>query len=437
MKRLLAMALVLSLTTCGADKQVAPAAEVRTGDIHQCQSFEALNPALLKAIQSGKTEVLRRVVEEQLLKAKDGELAPLLDVLRAVFEGLTRLAKAPPELGAPEGEYCRASSMPPPVAQANELCELRRTLQALVHDGKGIDAINLLEPRLLTLLGYITGEGDKCSGGPRSPQAPAKYVTHYEVAALFSRMCAQRGNCQLSTGLDLTIAFTEFAATPEGKQMVAHMNALASRSSISSFLQPARLSEDQFVAMAEALIPVVQAADASGVDQAFNAAPIPSDVRADLQPLVADMKLLLGNPALTTPMRLSLECLKQTDPARDLTRMVYRILVSEQCEEFGLTKLTETAKQLESVDERGAFFRVLGNVSRAIRRDVTAVDSAASVCRSLFSTEPIAAQGNRSNAELLLPLSYGLVQEGVVNQVICGADTLLFGCAGGAQPACR
>jgi hypothetical protein len=112
--------------------------------------------------------------------------------------------------------------------------------------------------------------------------------------------------------------------------------------------------------------------------------------------------------------------------------MVYRLAIEEQCPEFGLTRLTSAVKGLQDVDQRGSIIYLLNVIARAVRTDELAIDSAANVCRTVFSNS-----GNPSNARLALPVAADLVKSGVINEGICAADTLLFGCAGGQQPACR
>ena len=67
--------------------------------------------------------------------------------------------------------------------------------------------------------------------------------------------------------------------------------------------------------------------------------------------------------------------------------------------------------------------------------DEQAVDSAASVCRTLFSTKVEAGQA-KSNAELALPVVGDLFAAGIGNELLCAIDTLVWGCSGGTQPAC-
>ena len=42
----------------------------------------------------------------------------------------------------------------------------------------------------------------------------------------------------------------------------------------------------------------------------------------------------------------------------------------------------------------------------------------------------------QSNAEQALPSVANLFEQGVVGEAICAIDTLVYGCAGGSQPAC-
>ena len=76
---------------------------------------------------------------------------------------------------------------------------------------------------------------------------------------------------------------------------------------------------------------------------------------------------------------------------------------------------------------------LIGTLAAAVRDDEQAIDSAASVCRTMLSTAPVPGQ-TRGNAELILP---GIGGHGIFGEVICAADTLLFGCTGGKQPACE
>jgi len=422
------MSCALVALSCGAENDVAPPAE-RRADVMQCQGLDALMPAFVQAISQGRTEGLKHLVETQLLTPlREGDAPPVNDVLRSVFRLLDSFAKLPPEAGAPSGQLCAPTSSPPPLASSNGLCEMRRAMDVLVHQGKGIDAINLVQPQLNTALSYITGEGQTCKGAPRTP--------HYEISAIVAGMCTQDANCQLSNGLDLVIAFAAYSETADGKALVQHLNELATKPSITGLLAPQNLTEDDMVAIVRGVLPAIQGADAAGLENAFNTLPLPAEVKSDLAPVVDDLKKILLRPELITPVRRGLTCFTGKDKNLDLVRMIYRLAIQEGCPEFGLTRLTEALKGVQEVDTRGSLIHLAGTLAAAVRADETAIDSSSIVCKTLFSTARAPGEA-RSNAELALPVAADLVRSGVINEGICAIDTLVFGCAGGPQPACR
>lgn len=419
---------VVIFASCGAEDLVAPEAE-RRQDIAQCRGFDQLMPNFVRALETGRTENLKTLVETQLQQSdREGVPPPINEVLRAVFRTLSRFASKPPEPGAPDGEFCAPTASPPPLSQANELCEMRRSLDTLVHQGKGLDAISLLEPRLQVILNYITGTGADCKGRPRT--------AHYEVSNVVSTFCAQDFNCQLTSGLDSVIAFTDYVNTPEGKLLVEHLNVLLERPSLAGTLNTSALREDDMVTIVRVLIPAIANADGPQLRNAFTQLPLSDELKTDLQPIVDDLVVLVGHQELMSPVRQALNCYTNKDRNYDLIRMLYRISIEEECAPFSLVELTAAVKQLQEVDKRGSLIFIAGTLARAVREDELAIDSAANVCRTILTTQRSAGQ-TRSNAELALPVAGELVQNGVVNEGICAIDTLLFGCAGDTQPACR
>jgi len=353
---------------------------------------------------------------------------PINEVLRVIFRTLERFALKPREANAPAGEFCAPTASPPPLNQANELCEMRRALDVLVHQGKGIDAINQIEPQLVVTLNYLTGSGLDCKGRPRVP--------HYEVAGVISSFCTQNANCQLSDGLDLAVGFTDYVNTPEGLQLINDLYALAEKPSITGLLNPSSLTENDMVAIVRALIPAIENANPTDLRNAFSSLPLPQQVKDDLQPVVSDLEKLLAHQEIVTPMKRSLNCFTNQDRNFDTIRMTYRLAIDEACPEFGLSRLLGAIKGLQDVDKRGSIIYIINVLAKAVRTDELAIDSAANVCRTILSTSKAPGEV-KSNAELALPAAADLVKAGVVNEGICAADTLIFGCAGGNQPACR
>ncbi len=407
--------------SCSNENAQAPAAE-KQENIQQCRTFNEIMPNFEKAISTGRTDNLKTVIEGQLLKSPREDVPPPInDVLRALFATLNRLATKPPEAGAASGQYCAPSSAPPPLTQANEICEVRRSLDILVHQGKGIEAINVISPLVLAVIDYIVGRGS--DGKP-----------HYEVAAVFSGLCTQDANCQLSNGLDLLIGFSAYLQLQDGKQLVTDLFTLAEKPSFQALLDPtSSLTEDGFVALFKALRPAIQAADPAAIDNAINNLPFSQQTKDDLRPVIEDVKKVVATPSLIVPTRRALTCIAAKDTNDDLTRMIYRLAIRDKLALLGVTKLVETLKNLQDVDQRGALVYLVGTLASAVRNDEQAIDSAASVCRTLLSTSPGPGQ-TRGNAELVLPTIQGT---GIFAELICAVDTLLFGCTGGRQPACE
>ncbi len=406
---------------CSAENTIAPAA-VKRENIQQCRTFSQILPNFEKAISTGQTDGLKTVIEGQLLVSpRPGVPPPINDVLRAIFLTLNSLALKPAEVGAAAGQFCAPNVSPPSLSEANALCEVRRALDVLVHQGKGIDAINVLSPMLQSVIDYIVGRGTDGK-------------THYEISSIFSGLCAQDMNCQLSNGLDLAIGFSAYLQLQDGKTLVNDLFVLAEKPSFRALLDPtAGLSEDGFVAILKALRPAIQAADPQAVDTAINSLPLSQQTKDDLAPVVADLKKVLITPALIVPTRRALTCIAAKDLSDQLPRMLYRLAIRDKLATLGITKLVATLKGLNDIDSRGSMISLVGTLASAVRDDDQAIDSAASVCRTMLSTAPVPGQ-TRGNAELILPSIGG---HGIFGEVICAADTLLFGCTGGKQPACE
>jgi hypothetical protein len=162
----------------------------------------------------------------------------------------------------------------------------------------------------------------------------------------------------------------------------------------------------------------------------------PLNAYADtLQPIVDDVKLVMMRPALFNPLKETLVCLTWADTNYDIVRMLYRLGIRDMLPQFGITDLAMLINNLGDLDPRGALVHLLGTIASAIRADESAIDSAASVCNQLFSTEIPEGQ-SQSNAQLALPVVGDLFKAGVASELVCALDTLIYGCAGGSQPAC-
>jgi hypothetical protein len=326
---------VAGLVACGAENKVAPAAEEQ--NLAHCKSVDELMPAFQTALRTGGTENLRELIEDKLtVSPREGIPPPINDVLRAIFQKLTRYAQKPPEAGAAEGQLCATLANQPPLDQANELCEMRRSLQTLVHDGNAIDAVELIQPVVTDVLDYVTGTGNDCKGRPR--------VAHYEVATLLAGLCAQDGNCQTSDTLDLVIAFTAYSNTAEGRKLLSDLNVFVHKPSVEALLDGATttITEDGYVGIFRVLLPVVISADGPKLRDTVAQLPLSDSVKADLQPVVDDLVALLAHTEITGPMNKVLNCYIVKDTNFDAIRMGYRLAIEEGCEPLGLRSLFST-----------------------------------------------------------------------------------------------
>lgn len=420
---LLGVALIVLGVACSADDEVAPPA--KQANLSQCKGFEQLMPNFLSAIRSGKTENLRIVIENHLVAGDPNRPdvpPPINDVLRALFTTLNAFASQPAEAGAVDGELC--AQTPPPLDHANQLCEMRRALDLLVHQGKGLAAIEILTPLLNAIINYIVGTGPD-------------HTPHYEVAAVLAGGCAQDGKCQLSNGLDLLIALSTFLGTQEGKNLQGQLNTLtaADGGSLLSLLNPQSLTENDFVSLYNLLLSALQSADPAELDSLISN-PLLSSYKSQLQPVVDAVKPLLDpnhSPDIIDPLRKVLFCIQAKDANSDVARMLYRLFLRDNL--LSLSDVTATLQGLQDIDPRGSLIHLLGTIAYAVRSDEQAIDSTANVCRTLLSTNPDDNDG-KSNSALALPVVADLIHDGVIGEAICAIDTLVFGCAGGAQPAC-
>lgn len=454
---------MIAVTACGAENMQAPRPQKvanAKGEIQSCQSFEQLMPAFVKIVSSGKMQNLATMVQGSLLaEGPQGTPPPMTDVLRAIFSTLGDFARLPPERGAPEGELCIPTpetggltldaGIPPP-NRSHPMCEMRRALDVLVHQGAGIEALKYIDPQIAGAVNYIIGR-DRRGGGAVQP--------HYEVAGVISNMCQQNVACQMSDTLDLLIGFTAWLETPQGRASLDKIDALIKNPGLEPFLNgeynrdagTALGGEAGVIALAQVVIDSILGMQRpEDLDALLNnplLANLPADLRADITAVTADTKLMLDparSPNILRPLKRVLNCYKVQDSVPgtsppqlrgEVILMIYRLALVEKLPEFGFTRLLESAKGLRDTDERGTLVHLGYTLAKTIREDELAIDSAAAVCHAMFSNQPKSGQ-TRSNAELALPVVADLFAAGIGAEAMCAVDTLVYGCSGGAQPAC-
>jgi hypothetical protein len=447
-----------AISACGADHLQAPAPPPKKALAPlECRSIEQLMPRFLEAIATGRTEGFRRVVLQHLLEGeRPGTPPPMADVLRTLFTTLSGFAKQPPELGALPGELCApwgvcrsggrntkrclatveceagavCEGAPPLPDKAHPLCEMRRALEVLVHEGKGIDALRRMDPLLGGIVNYVIG---------RPPEGP---TPHFEVAGVISDLCAQKAVCKPEDTLDLVVAFTAFTETPEGRAAVERFTELASHPGLQPLLNDDGNQyggEKGIVALVKVVITTTLGMDDPADLDALPIDQMPGDLQPLMRQLLGDTKLLLDPkrvPNMQRPLKKALNCLNVQDPSSHLVRMVYRLGLESRIKEFGLTSMTQTLKELMAIDKRGTIIHLVGTLAKAVRQDEQALGSLARVCSTLFSVKTSSSQP-QSNAELALPVLSDLFAQKIGSEALCAVDALVYGCSGGALPACR
>jgi hypothetical protein len=417
-----------------ADNAEAPPASAPTSPV--CRSFTALMPRFETAISSGQTEGLRQVVQNYLLVPdRSGEPAPAVDVLRALLGTLAGFAAYPPEPGAAPGQDCAYppdgggpfDPPVPPVSQASPLCETRRAMDSLVHNGKALGALQQLDPLLSGFLDYVTG------------QLPSSATPHYELAGVISGMCQQSAICQTDDALDLVVGLTTFLQTPQGAQLLADGNALVNNPALQPYLTNSGQQfggEDGVVALAQILIQTIGGMDDPSALDSLPLSALPAALQPDLQALVADLKLLLDpSQGVLGPTKKVINCYSTFDTDSDLVRMVYRLAFDAQLPAFQFQNILGAVQALQATDQRGTLLFLVRVLSQGLRDDTTAGNSLGDVCSTLFSNQ-IPPGATQSNAALALPSIDALVTPAIGEQLVCAVDTLIYGCAGGSQPAC-
>lgn len=394
----------------------------------RCGGLEQLMPNFLEAISTGKTANLAKVVKERLLvSSRPGEPPPLTLLLGAIAKTLEDFAKAPAEPGASPGQLCARPA--PALAISHPFCELRRAMELLVHEGKAHEALALIDPLVHGVADYIIG------------RQPSSVGAHYEVATVFSNLCAQSGVCQLSDGLELLEGLAAYLQAPEGAQLFARLSTVVGHPALEPYLVDDGAEyggENGVIALVKVVSATLQGMQSPAELEALPITSLPDELQVPAQELIDELERLLDparEPNVLGPLKRSLNCLTVADANHELLRMLYRLGLEAKLAAFGMNRLAKTGEALFEVDARKSLAFLAQRMARALREDPRGPEAAAQVCRSLFSTQR-APGDEKSSAELALPVLADLSEAGLASELVCASDTLVFGCAGGPSPAC-
>jgi hypothetical protein len=429
--------------------------------------MELMAPALLKALRGGNAERLRVVVERHglLEDQPDGSPSPLTSLVYLSLRTLTAMGSDAPEEGAPPGELCNGDNPPAPSA-SNRTCEARRIIDTFVHRGHGLAALRLIDPLLAGVLNYVVG------------QAPSATEPHYELAAMLSASCS-KAFCRTEDALTLLINLFAWLEPTEaqprrGQESVARLNAVFSHPSIDKAFGLVRssMTAEDMVVFGNLLLDNLMALPTDpekfdlayhrGIEIAVNDLLTKLKVTRD-DPEYGDLRLALDevlgphekvdesqphgalrpllydllDPSRPRPvlgvLQRVLDCSRRNDPTSSLMRMVFDLGIKDGV--VGLGEIFAALEEVGRVDERASLVTFARLTLEMLLDDEEGTSAFRQICADLLDTQPPEG-GGVSNAELLLPVAADLFEEGAVGEGLCVVDTLLFGCAGGVQPAC-
>lgn len=509
----------LGFSPCGAEMKDSPTLGQPPPNPESCKTFSALSPALEDALRADGVSGLRGLVTQLSQPPEGGGAPPLNQVLQALFVALHAFAADPPEAGNTDG-LCNEVS-PPPLAETNRLCDLRRALKIYVHQGQASKSLHAFDPIVAGVLDYITGK------------LPAADVPHYEIARDLELMCTQTGQCDPHHTFALVKGVTGYLTPRRAQQTLAHVQGLLDDPRLlgSGGLLSAlsggtpdggtgneagfELITDELICAVSAIDPNASP-DAGGpfgpIDQLLTGTlyplidrnyppqdiPLPdggsfhSDLHAEIAVGADDLKQMLDpnlpEPVLQ-PLQQSLACLSvaATPEHPSLCGKVLRpgfvpmiFHLGFEAKVVGLSQIIDGARELVQTDaqseEPGMVMFLLHDVATALDRDEEALSALTTLCHTALATErpcddgqgqdcpalplnfqpaghgyaphadgcsngagvgyPLASPGCRANAEAVIPEVAQLFEQGVTDQTLCVIDTLVYGCAGGPQPAC-
>jgi hypothetical protein len=317
-------------------------------------------------------------------------------------------------------------------------------------------------------LGYIVG-------------APPMGATHYEVAGVLQASCS-KANCRTEDVLDMATGLLSFleptSAQPNRpKELLAQINALLNHEKLKPLMDSmstgmtvdGKTGEDGVIALGNLLINNTKAIGTTkaafehdyhcNIEVQLNSTlgslvnwsdPAYASLRTMLDQFIGahtdcnaphngahsllyDMLDPTRPEPLLVPMQKVLACSQENDPNSALMKMVYQLAFVEDT--LGLKNLMGAIEQVANQDDRLAILTFTKTLLKMIRADEEGTAAARKLCAQALDTHP-PADGGRTNAQLVLPVAYDLFAAGATSELICVADTLLFGCAGGSQPAC-
>lgn len=448
---------------CGAQHREglppAPVAE-------RCPSITELAPILGQAIDTTSPERLRSIIERYGLMKKgvDGAPSPMQSVFWMLLRTIDDMGSDVPEAGALEGERCNDLEPPPPT-DSNRICEARRLLSLYIHEAAALQSLDLLSSVMAGILEEI--EGDPPDKPPRT-----------RVLGIIGDGCRRRDVCSALDLFDLIIGILGFieptAEEPNRPRIlldklrrpIAHPSTTAGLA-----LLQAAMTIDGWVAFVNLIIdnimilpttgeafaaryhegieiPINAILTSSGVtrtserygdlreaiDDLIGSHEDAAEPHGNARPVIYDLLDPAGPWKILEPLQGFIHCWRNVDATSEIVRFILEIDPGE-----GLGSLAQWIEVLDAlieVDDRIALMTFTRLTLQMLRDDAEGTDGFQRICAAFLDETPDPLTG-KSSIDLILPGVTSFFATDTLRELVCLLDAFLYGCAGGAMPACQ
>ena len=367
------------------------------------------------------------------------------------------------------GQLCNFDD-PPAARDSNRMCEARRILKIFIREGKGEEALHLLDPFIARILSYVVGTG---AG-----------TAHYEAAQVVGATCT-KAYCRIEDTIDVLVgllAFLEstFEEPHRAQDVLTLLRDLYAHPGMAALVERAQqINEADLVTTSNMLVENVAnlPTDPSAFRRdylmnlevklndllqstSWNNAPYiglralldqvigphtPSDTTSPYAktPLLLDLFDPSRPYPVLQPLQAVIACLNNLNTQEHLdgiaagVKLVFALGPQSNTgtNAIALADVLGALEGLTEIDDRDSLITFGRRALVMIRDDEEGTTAARKVCaKALDDRAP--ADGGVPNAELVMPVLQSVFEGGALSELFCLIDTLLYGCASGPQPAC-
>lgn len=453
-RRRLSFGFALSLWLAGCGAVGTPSNPEPPEPELQCRSLEESLPNFLRLLRDPASPLSGlKFVVTQLNSGDPTDVAenPIASMLKYSVLGLSQFTKDQPENGnnqcftLAEYEKRAASVLPLCGVEArlgeaceNRMCVVRRALTLGLQKDGAKSSLDVLEPVLGKVLGYMSNTG---------PGADGK--EHYEVIEVLHRTAVNESLCEPKNLVDvvdgIVVYFRNSASCGKscpGLLAAEALEKLVRDPELQALLNTFESAEsdgsgrEAFQALGRVLGPALASMPEDDsyfqpIQRVINllysfmdGKPRYDRVRGLIEEVVVVLKGLLdpNRPgAILKPFKAVMNCVNRLDEEQALVGAAYDLLSRSGDDGQGLDvdELVTTLADMVRLDANGVFFTALHSVLATLSQDEPALEA---VRQFLVQVQTV------ENARLALPAVQKMVQQGVVEEILSLLNELLYGC---------